>query len=114
MFASIESWERKVSWVTMAIWFRRTTACTGGRPAVDEDAALCHVVEARDEIGQIDLRRRSCRRGDHLASPHGEADILEGHLAVLVAEPHVVEFDRPAEVVERDRIRRIGDRGLEG
>ena len=83
--------------------------------AIDEDPALRDVVEARDEVrqGRLAATAHSDER-DHLAAPDGQADVLERHLAVLVAEPDVVELDRLTEIVQRERVRRVRDRRLEG
>src|SRR2546428_7257900 len=78
--------------------------------AVEEDAPLLHVVEARDEADDRGLPRPG-GADDRYALARGdrEVDLAEHPVALVVREAHVVEAHLAPDVRELPRVRRGGD-----
>ena len=67
--------------------------------AVDQDAALERVVEARDEVDQAGLAGAAAAdQGDGLAGLGADRDVLEDDVAGLVAEGDMLQVDAALDV----------------
>ena len=72
--------------------------------AVDQDAAVLHVIEALQQREQRRLAAAGAAdQADALAGPEGEVQVLENLLAVAIAEVDVLEFDAGAAPRQRRR-----------
>ncbi len=81
---------------------------------VDQDAALCRIVEAGHEVEDRALARaRGADKRDRMPFRNFDIDAVERRRSVAVVEMHVLEADRAIGDLERLRIVRCGNRRLD-
>ncbi len=84
-----------------------------GVVAVDPDRAVLGVVEAHEQVHERRLAGAGrTHDSDAVAGLALEGDVLEGVLAALVGEAHVLELDGAARASDVDRVRLLDDLGL--
>ena len=80
--------------------------------SVDRDAPLLHVVKPRQQADECRLAGAAPSDDPHhLPRPHVERHVTEHRLVAVVAERHVLETDRPTDVLPGHRLLRLRDQG---
>ena len=80
--------------------------------AIDRDAPLLHVVKPRQQADERGLAGAAPTDDpDHLSRLDLERHVAEDRLIAVVAECHVVEANRPADILPRHRMLGLRDQG---